>query len=108
MDNSLKTGTIRVCTGKACTEHGGAKITEALVVKAREIRKTTGAEVDLAPCACVGYCEKAPTVLVDDRILITNADPATVWDKVERRDGQDIRKMSLDELTKDDFLGDLF
>lgn len=99
---------IRVCTGKACAEHGSARITETLLLKAREVRKATGQEVDLAPCSCVGYCETAPNVLVDDRILIANADPATVWQKVEQRDGKDIRKMSLDDLTKDDFLGDLF
>lgn len=108
MDNSLKTGMIRICTGKACAERGSARITETLVANVREVRKTTGEEIDIGPCACVGYCEKAPNVLVDDRILIANADPSTVWEKVQKRDGQDIRTMSLDELTKDDFLGDLF
>lgn len=108
MDNSLKTGMIRVCTGKACAEHGSARIAESLVVKAREVRKATGKEVDLAPCSCLGYCEQAPNVLVDDCILIGNAEPATIWEKVEHRDGRDIRTMSLDDLTKDDFLGDLF
>lgn len=108
MDNRLKTGTIRVCSGRTCTEHGAPRIAEALLMKARDARIATGTEVDLAPCACLGYCEQAPTVLVDDTLLIPHADPATVWDKIQKKDGQDIRTMSLDELTKDDFLGDIF
>lgn len=64
--------------------------------------------VDLNFCGCLGYCEQAPAVLVDDTILIPNATTDTVAKNVETKQGLDIRKMSLDELTKDDFLGDAF
>jgi NADH:ubiquinone oxidoreductase subunit E len=100
--------TIRVCSGKSCRERGAPQIMEALAENYQTKPGGQNANVDLNFCGCLGYCEQAPAVLVDDTLLIANATMATIVENVEARHGTDIRKMSLDELTKDDFLGDAF
>jgi NADH:ubiquinone oxidoreductase subunit E len=100
--------TIRVCSGRSCRERGATHLMEALAEHYHTKPGGKHAEVDLNFCECIGYCDNAPNVLIDDTILVSDAKTVNIVEQVEHKQGRDIRKMSLDELTKDDFLGDVF
>ncbi len=98
--------TIRVCTGRSCRDRGATTLIETIATHYRTKPGADNGQVDLNICDCLGYCEQAPSVLVDDTLLITEASPTRIISDIEANKGRDIRNMSLEELTKDELFDD--
>jgi NADH:ubiquinone oxidoreductase subunit E len=99
--------TIRVCNGRVCQDCGAEQIKDTLQ-QTYQINSQTAQDVDLDFCGCVGYCELAPCVVVNDQFLIDNVSASTVVDRINSNDGRDLKKLSWEEVGKGDILGDLF
>lgn len=59
-------------------------------------------QVNLDYCLCLGRCAHAPNVEIDERRMIHQADPETIWEKIQNGEGGDVseREIDVDEITK--------
>lgn len=68
-------GTVLVCTGKACMAGGAAQVLHDM----KSAVQAAGAPVTVRPCKCMGRCGKGPNV----RVTLPGQDTATVLTRVE-------------------------
>lgn len=75
---------IRVCNDPTCAKKG----TESIIRKIKEtfglIEGQKNDNYDLAYCGCVGCCDFAPNLLINDSIVIQNANPHTVIEEITK------------------------
>ncbi len=96
--------TIRVCAGPHCNYRKSKGIMDALQNFVNEQKMT---DADLGYCACVGFCEEGPNVVVNDELLYRHADAQTIGDEVKADTGKKLSDLNaeaavdLDELIKD-------
>lgn len=85
---------IKVCCGRKCLENGAERLYETL-------KATESADVHL--CSCLGYCEKGPNVIVDDKIY-HEARSKDIVERIEKGDGVAMELLDLDDLLEGDDL----
>lgn len=93
---------ISVCNGKTCLNRGAAHIMTELQKHQNELN----ASIEF--CACPGYCEQGPNVLIDDEFIIHDARVPTIVQKIQANDYKKIDQLTFDDIAKNDILGDLF
>lgn len=93
---------INVCFGKKCSEHGAEHIKKELE---KEFLNT---ETIITSCECVGFCEQAPNVIIDEENIIHDARLNTIGEKIKNKEYKKITEVTFEDITKQDFLGDLF
>ncbi len=97
---------IQVCCGDKCSQHGPGQIKQAL--KSHYAQSTPNSQPQIDFCGCLGYCEQAPNVSINEEFVITNAKTSTIVQKIDRGDMKKITDIDLDTVNKTDILGDLF
>jgi NADH-quinone oxidoreductase subunit F len=75
---------IRICTSPTCSALGGRELHQRLLQQANLVQDglTPDGEYSIEEVACLGLCDKAPSVLVDD-IAVGNANPDRLWNRSE-------------------------
>ncbi len=63
-------------------------------------------QVDLDFCSCTGYCEQGSNVIIDETHIIHEAKRDTVAEKIQNNETVKMFVPDLDEIAKDDFLGE--
>ncbi len=93
---------IEVCCGGDCLDRGAEGILQ--VLEAEYKKKGTVVE----PCSCIGICEKAANVIVDEKEIFSYSKASTIVQNIEKNEGKPFRRYSEENLDlADDFLGDL-
>jgi NADH:ubiquinone oxidoreductase subunit E len=87
--------TIRICTGKHCTERGSNRILDTL--------KSNYPSTKIEESECMGYCELGPNITMDGKIFheCKNKD---IVSRLEKGDGIIIKKLTEEDLQLDDEL----
>lgn len=88
---------IEVCNGKTCCNRGAEHIMNEL--------KKQNKGTELRYCACPGFCEQGPNVVIDDEYIIHEANVPTIVEKIEKGDYKKIDKPTFEEILQNDFLG---
>ena len=69
---------IGICTGTTCHLHGSSKLLKHLEqsLKVKEGETTSDGQFTIVPVKCVGNCDEAPNVTVDNKVYnkVTTAD----------------------------------
>ncbi len=92
---------IEVCTDKNCCKRGSEKIVDHLK------KNFNQNETVVKSCECTGFCEQGPNVIVDDDYIIHDAQVQTIVEKIKHGDYKKIEHLSFEDVSKNDFLGDL-
>jgi NADH:ubiquinone oxidoreductase subunit E len=93
---------IGVCSGKTCSNRGAEHIMNELKKHQAELN----APVEF--CACTGYCEQGPIVVIDEKNMIQEARVPTIVQAVQQGEYKKIDKITFEDIAQSDILGDLF
>lgn len=96
---------IRVCTGPHCSYRGSNRIMEVLEKFFGLTSGNKNDSVDLGYCACTGFCEQGPNVVINDEHIIHEAKQNTITEKVTTNQTVPIIHPTADNL--DSILNDL-
>ncbi len=104
----MTTKTIRVCSGKTCAARGADSIMKKLENFFRITAGNANDAADIDYCPCTGDCERGPNVVIDKTQVIHDANSATIVEDVQSgAKAVPITKLTFDDISKNDFLGDL-
>jgi NADH:ubiquinone oxidoreductase subunit E len=92
---------IEVCTDKTCSKRGSEQIENYLK------KSFDPQNAEIKKCACTGFCEQGPNIVVDDDYIIHDAKIQTIVQKINNGDYKKIEHLSFEDVSKNDFLGDL-
>ena len=99
--------TIRVCAGRKCTERGSVGIMQRLEEYFGLSAGDNNDRADLDFCQCTGYCEQGPNVVIGTDQIIYEAKCSSVAEKIEAGETVKMTEPNLEEIIKNDFLGNL-
>ncbi|MFA6105256.1 MAG: (2Fe-2S) ferredoxin domain-containing protein [Patescibacteria group bacterium] len=91
----MKKVNIKVCCGNKCSERGAVRILEELQDKFDE------SSVEISKC--LDYCERAPTVIADDKIYF-ECRTKDIAERIKKDSGLPITEIKIEDLHLDDDL----
>ncbi len=98
---------IRVCCGRSCSTFGNEGIMESLCQQTGLQPGQKNSKYDLDWETCFGWCSNAPNIEVDDSRVIMEAEPKTIFERIERGEGKDVAGEIIDISMIDNFLKDI-
>ncbi len=97
---------IHVCCGEKCSARGPGQIKQTL--KSHYAQNSARPQPQIDFCGCLGYCEQAPNVSIDEQFVITNAKTSTIVQKINNNEMKKMTDVDLNLASQTDILGDLF
>lgn len=91
-----------VCCKKTCAQRGAEHILNELK------KQYTNSDTTVEACDCTGFCEEGPNVVIDNDFIIHEATVPTIVEKIKKGEYKKINQPTFEEISKNDFLGDLF
>ncbi len=98
---------IRVCCGRSCSTFGNQSVMQSLCEQTGLQPGQKNTEYDLDWETCFGWCSNSPNVEVDNSRVIMNAEPNTIFERIEKGEGKNVVGEIIDVSLIDDFLNDI-
>ncbi len=95
---------IRVCDGGSCLYDGAVKILRTIEEQTGLAPGQSNNEYDFDRCDCTGHCGMGPNVVVDDEVVIHEAEEETVMEKINKKEGAPLIQgvdVDIDAIMKD-------